>query len=84
MVVLFSCNSNSNDLKNSMWKFYEGSHKVSGDVFSFRNLELKNDTLFYQNKPQYVVQNYNNRYFIDEFITIQSINTNEIATFIRK
>jgi hypothetical protein len=84
IVLLVSCNSNSNDLKKSIWKFYEGSHKVSGDVFSFQNLELKNDTLFYQKKPQYFIVNYKNRYFIDEFITIRSLNTNEIATFIKK
>jgi hypothetical protein len=55
-----------------------------GDVISFDNMIVKNDTIFLNNEPVYEIIEYRNRYFIDEFITIKNLKTQNSATYIKK
>jgi hypothetical protein len=81
---LVSCNVNENDLHNSTWKIYKKNSYDYGDVISFDDMTLKNDTLFLNNQPIYEILAYRNRYFMDEFITIKNLKTQNSATYIKK
>lgn len=81
---LVSCSVNEGDLYNSMWKIYKKNSNDFGDVISFDKMEVKNDTLFFNNQPIYEIIEYRNRYFMDEFITIKNLKTQNSATYIKK
>jgi hypothetical protein len=81
---MISCKFDKSDLQNSTWKIYQKSSNDFGDVISFKNMDVKNDTIFFNNEPIYLIVEYRNRYFMDKFITIKSLNTQNIATYINK
>lgn len=82
--LILSCQINENDLHNSTWKIYKKNSYDYGDVISFDDMTLKNDTLFLNNQPIYEILAYRNRYFMDEFITIKNLKTQNSATYIKK
>jgi hypothetical protein len=81
---LVSCNVDESDLQNSTWKIYKKSSYDFGDMISFDDMVVKNDTIFLNNEPVYEIIEYRNRYFIDEFITIKNLKTQNSATYIKK
>ena len=84
-VLLFvSCKVDETDLQNGGWKIYEKSATDFGDIISFNQMKVRNDTIFLENEPIYQILAYKKRYFMDEFITIKSIKTQNSATFIKK
>lgn len=83
-LFLVSCNVNESDLQNSTWKIYKKNSYDFGDVISFNNMVLKNDTIFLKSQPIYEILEYRNRYFMDEFITIKNLKTQNSATYIKK
>lgn len=84
-VLLFvSCKVDETDLQNAGLKIYEKSSTDFGDIISFNQMKVRNDTIFLENEPIYQILAYKKRYFMDEFITIKSIKTQNSATFIKK
>jgi hypothetical protein len=45
---------------------------------------VKNDTIFFKKEPIYEIKEYRKRYFMDEFITIKNLKTQNSATYIKK
>jgi|JI6StandDraft_1071083.scaffolds.fasta_scaffold81356_3 hypothetical protein len=82
--LLFSCKVDKKDLQNSMWKIYKTNSKDFGDVINFDKMKVVNDTIFFQNQPIFQIIQYKKRYFMDEFITIKSLKTQNTATYIKK
>lgn len=82
--LMLSCKVDENDLRDSTWKIYKMNSSEFGDVISFDNMIVKNDTIFLNNEPIYEIIEYRNRYFIDEFITIKNLKTQNSATYIKK
>ena len=83
-LFLVSCNVNESDLQNSTWKIYKKNSSDFGDVVSFNNMVVKNDTIFFKKEPIYEIISYRSRYFTDEFITIKNLKTQNLATYIKK
>lgn len=81
---LVSCNVNESDLHNSTWKIYKKNSYDFGDVISFDDMVVKNDTIFLKNQPIYEIMEYRNRYSMDKFITIKNLKTQNSATYIKK
>jgi hypothetical protein len=82
--LILSCKVDESDLNNSTWKIYKKNSYDHGDVISFDDMTVKNDTLFLNNQPIYEILAYHNRYFMDEFITIKNLKTQNSATYIKK
>lgn len=82
--LVLSCKVDESDLRDSTWKIYKMNSNEFGDVISFDNMVVKNDTFFLNNKPIYEIIEYRNRYFMDEFITIKNLKTDNLATYIKK
>ncbi len=82
--LILSCKVDKNDLQNSIWKIYKKNSNDFGDVISFNNMVVKNDTIFLKKEPIYEIISYKNRYFMDEFITIKNLKTQNSATYIKK
>ena len=82
--LILSCKVDKSDLQNSIWKIYKKNSDDFGDVISFNNMVVKNDTIFLKKEPIYEIISYKNRYFMDEFITIKNLKTQNSATYIKK
>ena len=82
--LILSCKVDKSDLQNSIWKIYKKNSNDFGDVISFNNMVVKNDTIFLKKEPIYEIISYKNRYFMDEFITIKNLKTQNSATYIKK
>ncbi|HLO72503.1 MAG TPA: hypothetical protein VK164_01075 [Flavobacterium sp.] len=83
-LFLVSCDVNESDLHNTIWKIYKKNSHDFGDVISFDDIVVKNDTIFLNLEPIYEIIEYKNRYFMDEFITIKNLKTQNLATYIKK
>jgi hypothetical protein len=82
--LMMSCKVDESDLHNSTWKIYKKNSYDFGDVISFDDMVVKNDTIFLKNQPIYEIMEYRNRYFMDEFITIKNLKTQNSAIYIKK
>ena len=82
--LMISFKVDESDLHNSTWKIYKKNSYDFGDVISFDNMVVKNDTILLKNQPIYEIMAYRNRYFMDEFITIKNLKTQNSAVYIKK
>jgi hypothetical protein len=81
---MLSCKVDESNLRESTWKIYKMNSNEFGDVISFEDMIVKNDTIFLKSEPIYEIIEYRNRYFMDEFITIKNLETDNLATYIKK
>ena len=51
--LMMSCKVDESDLHNSTWKIYKKNSYDFGDVISFDDMVVKNDTIFLKNQPIY-------------------------------
>ena len=82
--LMLSCKVDESDLRDSTWKIYKKNSFEFGDAISFDDMVVKNDTIFLSSEPIYEIIEYRNRYFMDEFITIKNLKTQNSATYIKK
>ena len=76
--LVLSCKVDESDLRDSTWKIYKMNSNEFGDVISFDNMIVKNDTFFLNNKPIYM------GHFVAELGDLEEkpfINDSEILGF---
>lgn len=84
LCLLCGCSKEKALKKAKFWKFADGDYVQDIIIFD-ENYSLKNDTIYYFEKPEYLLLDYNNNLlFGPEEIRIQPIRTNFKSRFVAK
>ncbi len=81
-VMLCSCKLKTENFKNYMWKYSDGLYL--GDVFYLDNKKCKNDTIYVDSIPKYVIKTSKGYFGLPTELFITDIKTYKTGRYIGK